>query len=313
MKKLLIPFLILFVYTFSTYANTIVVAQDGTGNFKTVQDAINSVSDANPDYTIIFIQNGVYNEKIVLPATKCNIILRGENMYETVISYNDYAALNNMGTFKTYTFMIAGNDITVENLTIENTAGQVGQAVALHTEGDRLVFRNCRLLGNQDTVYTGGKDNVARLYFENCHIEGTTDFIFGPATAWFETCTINCKRNSYITAASTPESSPYGYIFNYCNVTMDNDATSVYLGRPWRPYAMVLFMNTELPKEIKPLGWHNWGKESNEETARYLEYNNSGEGADTANRVKWSKVLTDKEAKAIVDGFFSDSFFATCK
>lgn len=274
----------------------IVVDLNGTGNFTNIQEAVNSVRDFKPgDETVIFIKKGIYKEKLVLPANKHNIKLLGEDMDETVISYNDYAGLNNMGTFRSYTFIIAGNDITLENLTVENTAGEVGQAVAIHTEGDRIIFRNCRFLGNQDTVYTGREG--ARLYFQNCYIEGTTDFIFGPSTAWFEACTIHCKRDSYITAASTPKKYPYGYIFNNCKVTTAEGVKSVYLGRPWREYAMTLFMNTELPQAIHPAGWHNWGKESNEETARYQEYNNYGPGADTTSRVKWSRQLTAEEAK----------------
>ncbi len=298
MKQLLILF-IAFVGSISGIAqNKVYITVDtlGTGNFKTVQEAINSVRDFKPgDAAEIFIKKGVYREKIVLPTNKCNIRLIGEDMNETVISYNDYAGLNNMGTFRSYTFFLAGNDIVVENLTVENTAGNVGQAVAMHVEGDRIIFRNCRFLGNQDTVYTGRAGS--RQSFFNCYIEGTTDFIFGPSTVWFEKCTIHCKRNSYITAASTPQSIEYGYIFNNCDITVAEGVTSVYLGRPWRAYAMTLFMNTRMPKEINPSGWNNWNNAANEETARYQEYNNSGPGADISSRVKWSKQLTDEEAK----------------
>jgi pectinesterase len=199
-----------------------------------------------------------------------------------------------MGTFKTYTFMIRGNDIIVENLTIENSAAQLGQAVALHVEGDRVVFLNCRFLGNQDTIYAGRENS--RLYFENCYIEGTTDFIFGPSTCWFEDCEIFCKKNSYITAANTPQHIKYGFIFNHCNIILADGINAVYLGRPWRAYAMTLFMNCHLPKGIIPEGWDNWRNPENEKTARYMEYNNNGEGANTTGRVKWAKIITPKEA-----------------
>ena len=198
-----------------------------------------------------------------------------------------------MGTFKTYTFKICGNDIRLENLTVENSAAQMGQAVALHVEGDRAVFVNCRFLGNQDTIYTG-RENM-RQYFLNCYIEGTTDFIFGPSTVWFEGCSILCKRNSYITAASTPQNIKYGYILNNCKIMLADSVSEEYLGRPWRAYAMTLFMNCQLPKGIRPVGWDNWRNPENEKTARYMEFNNSGEGANTSGRT-WSKVLTKKEA-----------------
>ena len=159
-----------------------------------------------------------------------------------------------------------------------------------------LTFIGCRFLGHQDTIYTGNART--RLYFKDCHIEGTTDFIFGPATAWFEHCFILCKINSYITAASTPKDVPYGYIFNDCTIRCAEGVDKVYLGRPWRDYGYTLFMNCDLPRQIRPEGWHHWQK-SREATARYLEYNNRGEGAATQQRVSWSHQLTKKEAQKI--------------
>ncbi|MBQ8243061.1 MAG: pectin esterase, partial [Bacteroidaceae bacterium] len=209
----------------------------------------------------------------------------------------DHANINKMGTFRTYTLKVEGNKLTFRNLTIENNAPQMGQAVALHTEGDCIKFINCRFLGNQDTIYTGGR--YARLYFKNCYIEGTTDFIFGPATALFEDCHIHCKRNSYITAASTPQDVKYGYIFKKCKITATPEVTKMYLGRPWRPYGYTLFMECEMGDFIVPAGWHNWGKVDNEKTARYLEYKNTGAGANKAERVAWSRQLTKKEVEAI--------------
>lgn len=273
----------------------ITVDRNGRGDFRNIQDAIESIRAFDPAGTVtVFIREGVYKEKIIIPTYICNVRFIGENLEKTIITYDDHANIEKMGTFRTYTLLIRGNDIYMENLTIENSSLQLGQAVALHLEGDRLVFRNCRFLGHQDTIYTG-KEN-SRHYFDNCYIEGTTDFVFGPSTAWFENCTIHCKRNSYITAASTPENIEFGYIFNKCNITLADDVTAMYLGRPWRPYAMTLFMNCNLPKGIKPSGWHNWGKTENEKTARYMEYNNSGEGADKTERAKWAKELTKKEA-----------------
>jgi pectinesterase len=276
----------------------IIVDKEGKGNFLTLQEAINSIRAFDPEGpTVILVKNGVYREKIVIPDYVCEIKIIGEDKEKAVITYDDYAGKDNMGTFCSYTLQIRGNEIWLENLTIENASGPVGQAVALHTEGDRIVVKNCRLLGNQDTVYTGGEGN--RLCFFDCYIEGTTDFIFGSATAWFEECVLHCKKNSYITAASTPQNMEYGYIFNRCKVTLAEGVTSVYLGRPWRPYAMTVFMNCELPGGINPLGWHNWGNPDNEKTARYVEFNNAGEGANTDQRVNWAKILTPEEAARI--------------
>ena len=283
--------------------DTIVVSRDGTGNFRTLQEAIESAR-AFMDYTVtIYVKNGVYKEKVIVPSWVENIDIIGEDRDKTIITYDDHANINKMGTFRTYTVKVEGSDITFKNLTIENNAAQLGQAVALHTEGDRLKFINCRILGNQDTIYTGAK--FTRLYFKDCYIDGTTDFIFGPSTALFEDCIIHSKRNSYVTAASTPKEAKYGYIFKHCKLTAEPGVDKVYLGRPWRPYAYTLFIECELGKHIVPAGWHNWGKQSNEETARYMEYKNTGEGANASERVAWSKQLTKKEAEAVtVDAIF---------
>lgn len=283
--------------------DTIVVSRDGTGNFRTLQEAIESAR-AFMDYTVtIYVKNGVYKEKVIVPSWVENIDIIGEDRNKTIITYDDHANINKMGTFRTYTVKVEGSDITFKNLTIENNAAQLGQAVALHTEGDRLKFINCRILGNQDTIYTGAK--FTRLYFKDCYIDGTTDFIFGPSTALFEDCIIHSKRNSYVTAASTPKEAKYGYVFKHCKLTAEPGVDKVYLGRPWRPYAYTLFIECELGKHIVLAGWHNWGKQSNEETARYMEYKNTGEGANASERVAWSKQLTKKEAEAVtVDAIF---------
>ena len=283
--------------------DTIVVSRDGTGNFRTLQEAIESAR-AFMDYTVtIYVRNGVYKEKVIVPSWVENIDIIGEDRDKTIITYDDHANINKMGTFRTYTVKVEGSDITFKNLTIENNAAQLGQAVALHTEGDRLKFINCRILGNQDTIYTGAK--FTRLYFKDCYIDGTTDFIFGPSTALFEDCIIHSKRNSYVTAASTPKEAKYGYVFKHCKLTAEPGVDKVYLGRPWRPYAYTLFIECELGKHIVSAGWHNWGKQSNEETARYMEYKNTGEGANASERVSWSKQLTKKEAEAVtVDAIF---------
>ena len=307
MMSKVLGLLLLLVVVSGTWAqerqDTIVVSRDGTGNFRTLQEAIESAR-AFMDYTVtIYVRNGVYKEKVIVPSWVENIDIIGEDRDKTIITYDDHANINKMGTFRTYTVKVEGSDITFKNLTIENNAAQLGQAVALHTEGDRLKFINCRILGNQDTIYTGAK--FTRLYFKDCYIDGTTDFIFGPSTALFENCMIHSKRNSYVTAASTPKEAKYGYIFKHCKLTAEPGVDKVYLGRPWRPYAYTLFIECELGKHIVPAGWHNWGKQSNEETARYMEYKNTGEGANASERVAWSKQLTKKEAEAVtVDAIF---------
>lgn len=285
--------------------DTIVVARDGSGHFRNINEAVEVCRAFMEYHKVIYVKKGTYKEKLIIPSFLTNIEICGEDRDNTVITYDDHANIldfnipNNhkIGTFRTYTLKIEGNAITLKNITVENNAPKLGQAVALHTEGDRLKFLNCRFLGNQDTVYTGLENT--RLYFDGCYIEGTVDFIFGPSTAWFEGCTIVSKSNGYVTAASTPNGQTFGYIFNNCKLLADKDDIKCYLGRPWRPYAYTLFMNCELGKHIRPQGWHNWSKESNEKTARYMEYNNRGEGAKTSERCTWAKQLTKKEAAKI--------------
>ena len=283
--------------------DTLVVSRDGTGQFRTIGEAVEVCRAFMEYHKVIYVKNGIYKEKLIIPSWLTNIEVCGESAEKTIITYDDHANIRltatnlPMGTFRTYTVKVEGSDITFKNITIENNAAKLGQAVALHTEGDRLLFVGCRLLGNQDTVYTGV--GGTRLYFKDCYIEGTTDFIFGPSTAWFENCTIQSKANSYVTAASTPKDVAYGYVFNNCRLTAAEGVTKVYLGRPWRPYAYTLFMNCELGPYIVPQGWHNWGKTTNEQTARYLEYGNTGEGANVSGRAPWSKQLTKKDAAQV--------------
>jgi len=274
-----------------------VVAQDGTGNFTSIQKAIDACKAFPDTRVVIFVKNGIYNEKLQVPSCNSQLSIIGESTEKTIISYNDYFDKINRGrnsTFYTYTLLVQANDFRLENITVENTAGAVGQAVALHVEGDRCVFHNCRFLGNQDTVYAAGK--FSRQYFSNCFIEGTTDFIFGEATALFEKCEIHCKVDSYITAASTPESKPFGFVFLNCKLTAADGVKKAYLGRPWRIYAKVAYLNCEMGPFICPEGWHNWSKPESEKTTYFAEYNNSGPSADTQQRVSWSQKLNDKEA-----------------
>ena len=274
----------------------IIVAADGTGEFSTVQEAVNSVRAYMSDTTYMHIKAGVYREKILIPSWVTNLFLKGEGAGKTVITWDDYAGLLNMGTFRTYTIWVQGSGFTAEDITFENSAGPLGQAVAVHADGDRAVFRRCRLLGNQDTLLTANQES--RQYYEECYIEGTTDFIFGPATAWFERCHIHSKKNSYVTAASTVEDHEFGYIFNRCRLTAADGIERVYLGRPWRPFAATLFIRCELGTHILPEGWHNWDNPANEKSARYAEYRNTGPGANPGTRVAWSRQLSRREAKS---------------
>ncbi|KAA6345029.1 Pectinesterase A [termite gut metagenome] len=286
--------------------DTIVVARDGTGKYRTIQEAIEGVR-AYMHYTVtIYIKNGLYKEKIVVPSWVKNVRFVGQSAEGVIITYDDHANIGKMGTFRTYTMKVEGSEITFRDLTIENNAAQLGQAVALHTTGDKLVFINCRLLGNQDTVFTGSEGT--RLFFTGCYIEGTTDFIFGPSTVLFENCLIHSKKNSYITAASTPQNIETGYVFKNCKLTAAPGIDNVYLGRPWRPYAATVFINCELGKHIRAEGWENWRNPENEKTARYAEYGNTGEGSVTSGRVKWSKQLTAKEAEQ----YTAENMFKEC-
>lgn len=310
MRKLLLSLVLVLAGTLAVNAankydnpDTLFVARDGTAEFSNIDDAIEVCRAFMEYHKVIFVKKGTYKEKLIVPSWLTNIEICGEDRDNTIITYDDHANVfipgtdRKMGTFRTYTVRVDGNDITFRNITIENNAARLGQAVALHTQGDRLTFVNCRILGNQDTVYTGGINT--RLYFKDCHIEGTTDFIFGPSTAWFENCTILSRTDSYITAASTPQNVEYGYVFNRCKIVAAEGVSKVYLGRPWRPYAHTLFMNCQLGKHILPVGWNNWSNTQNETTARYCEYDNYGEGAATKERAAWTRQLTRKEAAKV--------------
>ena len=195
--------------------------------------------------------------------------------------------------WSSYTFAVDAEGFIGENITFENGSGRVGQAVAVRVMSDRVVFKNCRFLGNQDTLFAHG---VGRMYFKDCYIEGTTDYIFGSAVALFENCHLHSKINSYVTAASTPMGNKYGYVFKNCTLTADTSAHKVFLGRPWRPYAKTVYINCNMGDFIRPEGWNNWGSTEKEKTAYYAEYKSTGAGATPEARTKWSKQLSDEEA-----------------
>jgi len=287
------------------FPDSLTVAQDGSGDYTTIQAAVNAVRDLSQVRVVIHIKPGTYREKLVIPSWKKNITLLGERGATTVISNNDFSGRDFPGgrdpfgrakysTYTSYTVLVQGDDFRAENLTIENTAGRVGQAVALHVEGDRVVILNCRLLGNQDTLYAA--TGSSRQYYGNCYIEGTTDFIFGEATVVFQSCTIKSLTNSYITAAATTPAQDYGFVFFDCRLVSDS-ATKVFLGRPWRPSAKTVFIRTDMGAHILPKGWDNWNNTANEATVLYAEYSSSGSGGAKGSRVPWSKQLSSKEVK----------------
>lgn len=293
-----------------------VVDKDGRGDFLTIQEAVNAV----PDYlgkkvTTILVKPGVYRERVVIPASKCALKIKGSGAANTVITYNNAArklwpdSSEEIGTTGSASVFVDAGFVTFEDLTIRNDAGPgelVGQAVALLTNGDCIFFNRCRIIANQDTIYTYGRygtdGNACRSYYLDCYIEGTTDFIFGPGICLFENCRIHSRRNSYITAASTSEGEQFGYVFRKCRLTADPDIDRVFLGRPWRDYARVVFLECELGGHITAEGWHNWSRPEREKTAFYAEWGNYGPGADTAGRAGWAHQLSDEEAAAYTFG-----------
>jgi pectinesterase len=288
-----------------------VVSADGSGTHTTIQSAIAAAPDNGTKWFTILVKPGVYQGQFMIPKVKRHVRIIGEETENTVLTYpfNVHEAPSG----ETYQFnpgmAVAAVDFRAENLTIQNTSGDHGQALALRVDADRAVFNGCRILGWQDTLMI----NNGRQYFTNCYIAGRVDFIYGSATAVFDHCEIHSKNGGHVTAASTPQDHPFGFVFLSCKLTGDpqpwpnptNTAAAspaknpfADLGRPWRPYASVTFLNCEMGDHIKLAGWNNWGNVTNETTARYAEYNNTGPGANQEKRVRWVKQLTDDEAKA---------------
>lgn len=280
----------------------------------------------------IHINKGVYRERLVV--TRPYITFEGEGRETEIVyglgAFEDFEDGNKRGTFRTASVRIDTHDFTAKNISFVNDAGVgsiVGQALALYVDGDRNYFENCYFLANQDTLFTaplpereaqpGGFRGPGELHervmgrhlYRNCYISGNVDFIFGSATCWFEDCVLfsNNPKNQipenkdgdlilgYVTAASTKEGQPFGYVFNNCKFESDCPKGSVYLGRPWREYAKTVLLNCELGEHIHPAGWHDW--EKNHEHFYYAEYKCSGPGADISKRADFSHQLSDEEAK----------------
>jgi pectinesterase len=276
-----------------------VVAPDGTGDYRRVQDAIDAAPQHLASPFTIRIKPGVYRERIVVPHSKPFLRLVGEHAKSTVLTFGLYASMAGedgkpIGTFKTSSTTIDADDFSAEGLTFENSAGPVGQAVALTVLGDRAIFRHCRFLGWQDTLLA----QTGRQLFDDDYIEGAVDFIFGGSTAWFENSEIHVAGNGYITAASTPKDQPWGYIFAHCRITGER-GVKTDLGRPWRDNAAVVYLHTEMSDVVRPAGWNNWQKPERELTARYAEFASSGPGANDGARVPWAHRLSDSEAARI--------------
>lgn len=276
----------------------IVVAKDGTGNYKTVQEAFDAIPKLKSERTVVFVKNGVYKQVITLEQDKNNVTLIGESVEKVILTFDNYSSKINPATNQGYgtsgssSCFIRGTVFYGKNITFENSSGPVGQALAIYIQGDKAVFTNCKFLGFQDTLYGGD----GRQYFKDCYIEGSTDFIFGSSTAFFDICHLHTKGGSAITAASTKNFVNFGYVFNNCKITGIGEHITT-LGRPWRPDAAVAFINTEMSNAIKPVGWDNWGKIENQTTARYKEYNSTGIGAYPKQRVNWMTQLSAEEAK----------------
>ena len=309
------------------------VATDGSGDYTTIQAAIDAIPDYPEAKCEIRIKSGVYVEKLDIEKPMVHLI--GEGAEQTVITYDDYALKTFPNgelyhTFHSYTVFVGSDDFTAEGLSFVNSAGPgkvVGQALAIYVDGDRAAFRNCRFIGHQDTIFTGplpeqpldrsffggprdgAERRKLRQYYESCYIEGDVDFIFGSATAVFKDCEIFSKVRvsgadqvqeevqGYVTAASTPEDVKYGYVFIDCDLTSNAPPESVYLGRPWRNYAKVCFLKCWIGAHVKQEGWHNWNKTDAESTVVFAEYNSSGPGkAQAGGRVPWANLLTEQEA-----------------
>jgi len=305
---------------------TIYVNQNGTKDATSLTEAFSLAMQVPVEYAVeIYIAPGTYKEKLDLE--RDNVTLIGEDAQTTVLTFDDFALYImpdgiKRGTFRSYTIFVHGDNFCARNLTFANTAGfgpKIGQAVAVYADGARMTFDSCRFLGRQDTLFTaplppsviewGGfrgprefapRDNGIH-YYKNCYIEGDVDFIFGGAAAYFEECQIHSltrgdNPDGYITAASTPEGRPYGYVFDKCRFTSDCAPETVYLGRPWRSFAQTVILRSELGAHIKKEGWHDWNKEEAREQSYYAEYQNFGPGASPETRVSWSHQLTDEEA-----------------
>lgn len=278
----------------------LVVSPDGSGDFTTLQGAIDAAPDYPAERTVIFVRKGTYREKVTVPPSKTRITLVGEDADSTVVVWDDYAGRIvdgvTLNTFTSQTIRIDGDDFRAMNLTFENDArpggSGDGQNVAVSAYGKRQVFLHCRFIAWQDTYYSGSDD---RHYLKDCFIEGAVDYIFGHTTTIFDSCQIHTVRSKgYITAAATKENYRFGYVFFNCRLTAPHGISGVYLGRPWKTFAQTVFFRCTEYENINPLGWMTW--DGRENTCYYAEYQCIGPGSDTTRRVDWSHQLTSQQA-----------------
>jgi len=285
-----------------------IVSADGSGTHTNIQSAVDAAPEVGSMPFVILIKPGVYKEHIAVAAKRPFITLLGEPSETTNTVITADTNVKSVGpdgkllsTRDSSTVLVQGANFTAENITFENTTPREArvQALAMYVEADRAIFRNCRFLGWQDTLRADARGSIQRQYFTNCYIEGHVDFIYAAGTTVFDRCHIHAKADGYLTAPSTAEKAPFGYVFLDCKVTAGPlIQKGFYLSRPWRPFGATAFLRCELPAQVRPEGWHNWGKVENERTARYAEYKNTGPGADTTKRVPWAIQLTDEAAKA---------------
>jgi len=277
----------------------VVVAQDGAGDFPTIQNAVDHVMDRVLEpYTgrvVIEIKPGTYHERVRVPADRLRLTLRGSGAANTIITFS-VGAKDVGGTFFSAVLDVSAPEFEAENLTVENTYGPGTQAVAVSVNSDRAVFRHCRFVGMQDTLHAVS----GRQYYDDCYISGHVDFIFGDAAATFANCEIHSRGPGYIAAVNkTMPSGNDGFVFDHCKLTADPGVRDVYLARPWRLYARTIFLNCWLGEHIRPEGWNNWGKPEAEKASFYAEFGSEGPGASMEKRVKWAHALTAAEAAKI--------------
>jgi pectinesterase len=311
----------------------ITIQADGNGDYPGITEALQAIAagraqkddSAEHFHDVIYLKNGIYRERVTVNLPYVTFL--GESAEGVVITGGLYAKMpsediGKLGTFRTYSFFADTHDFTARNITFENAAGPgplVGQALAVYADGDRLRFENCRFLGNQDTIFTAplppkeiepngfvGPGQLrprtpGRHYYKDCYFEGDVDFIFGGATAYFENCEFFSKDigqpvNSYVTAASTPEGQPYGYVMNHCRFTGNCPPHTAYLGRPWREHAKVVLLHCEIGSHIHEAGWHDWNKPQSHTTTYFAEYQNYGPSSDMTKRPTWIHTLTPTQA-----------------
>lgn len=304
----------------------IVVAKDGSGDYTSLTDAVNNA----PENSTIFVKNGIYSERPEI-LTK-GLTIKGEDKDKTIIRSSYYALMphpdGKLGTFRSYTMLINTDNVTISNLTVSNDAGfghEVMQAIAVYAEGDNIVFDNCRILGHQDTLFTGPLPHKeiekggfrgptefspriqGKQFYRHCYIEGEVDFIFGSARALFEDCELfsidtGKEINGYVTASSSYENEPVGYVFLNCRFTGNCPDETVYLGRPWRNFAKTVLINCELGSHIRKECFHDWNKADAHKTIVYGLYNCRG-NFTSESLPDFVKILTKDEAEYYISTF----------